>query len=206
MYILCMQTQNVFRPLKGLYYIVGILSPVFFVAVFAGMGFDELETLLGTFIGIALLVTYFFLSYRVVTIQKNTLLVKSRSSELKVTLDEICSMSFGSNFLNLNQYSLRLRDGTVLSVPLVEHYDAFEKLLTESAGLVLEEESLENYFEFRILTPKARRWTKKGRPYQTTGAADRLNPFYVKTGGLAWLFFGSFILAMAALSIIARSN
>ncbi|QQR55631.1 hypothetical protein IPG41_03705 [Candidatus Peregrinibacteria bacterium] len=138
--------------------------------------------------------------------------IKKRVTERSCKLKDIVSMSFGGSLLPFNgyplcgRYVLRLKNGDLFPVPLMWDFDTFEKLMEGRADLILEDESILNSFQFRIMTPKARRWSRKGIPYSKTDTADRLNPFYPNTGGLSCVFLAGFVLGMTALVCMIISS
>lgn len=147
-------------------------------------------------------------THMTVALDAQHLYLRNKLKDKKVSFQDIISMSFGASILKINEYHIRLRNGEVLSIPLMDEFSEFEKEMEKRAALVLVGESLVNKIQFRIMTPKNRRWTKEGVSYQSTSALDSVDPSYMELErALPVLFLAGFVLGLFALfSGIMSSN
>lgn len=177
-----------------------VLVPLFCFVSLIGFGFQLFSSLGWAFLLIVLLTFYYRLNYHTVCFYAGYLEVRNKLLTSRIAFKDIVSMSFGGNFFGMNSYYLRLKNGGLMRVPLIDDFSEFEHCMEKNAELILEGESVSNFFEFRIMTPKNRRWTRKNHAYQHTTVLDRLDPTYVPLDrALLTLFFVGFVFGMLAL-------
>lgn len=134
----------------------------------------NLSILIGIIIPIIYLL-YFFLTYKKIYINNNSLTIKSKLKTRNILWKDVESMStnFPIYYKGALRYQIKTSQGTI-TIPLMKKNKLFEALMEKYGSLELVgESSIPNF-----LGPSIKRWKKIGQTYQATGLSDYIGGIF----------------------------